>query len=87
MVIGHDLCFESFKFRLKLAAAPFCDLCPGEKYDNKHQLFVYPRYNCDYRDSLYSLLSSLSLAQAILVSQPQPKTLMTFRGMAQIIMK
>ena len=85
---GHDLCFKSFQYTLKLVSCPLCDVCHTEKDDNKHQLLKCPRFNCKYRDELSnSFLSSPTLAHGILGSQPHLDILERFRCMAQIIVR
>lgn len=83
---GHDLTFRSFKYSTGLISNPSCGICPDKKDDNKHQLLICPRFNCEYRNSLSSLLESNYLAQGIL-SQMDVNMLNGIRSMAQIVCK
>ena len=83
---GHDLTFNSFKHSLKLTTSSCCEICPGEKDDNKHKLIMCPKFNCEYRNLFSCIMPSSSLLREVMI-QMDPSMLRGLRVMAQIILK
>jgi hypothetical protein len=87
---GRDLKFMKFRFTITKRVSPFCQTCHhGLKDDNYHRLFVCPRFNSQYRDSICNAVKDYNQNEDPILNiliNGNPEIMADLRVMAQLIM-